>query len=259
MVYSFIQELRSLRHRFWLGLSERLRRSRGVYHETPAGRLREFNAEQTGRIAALRDRYGVRFELALSAATSANNYEYLDILDRAWAKSGLAQPCGGVVCDVGCASFWYASALQAFFRPRELVGVEVEGYRRFKDGHARIDYASGYVGALPNARFVVADYTNLELPADVVTAWFPFLTPGAILAWRLPLSMLQPERLFARIRRNLTRDGRLVMVNNGTEEAGRAARLCDAAGLRLMFRQAEAGTFSSHRLEPAVLSCWSRE
>ena len=259
MVYSFIQQLRSLRHRFWLDLSERLRWSRGVYHETPAGRLPAYDATQTGRIAALQDRYGVRFELALSAATSANNYEYLDILDRAWAKSGLAQPCGGVVCDVGCASFWYASALQAFFRPRELVGVEAEGYRLFRDGRTRIDYASGYVGALPNARFVVADYMNLELPADVVTAWFPFLTPGAILAWRLPLSMLQPERLFARIGRNLTPDGRLVMVNHGTDEAGRAARLCDAAGLRLRFRQAEAGTLSSHRREPAVLSCWSRE
>ena len=218
-----------------------------------------YDAEQTRRIAALQERYGVRFELALSAATSANNYEYLDILDRAWARSGLARPGGGVVCDVGCASFWYASALHAFFRPRELVGVEVEGYRLFKDGRARIDYASGYVGALPNARFVVADYANLELPADVVTAWFPFLTPGAILAWRLPLSMLKPEHLFARICGNLNPDGRLVMVNHGSDEAGRAATLCDAAGLRLMFRQAEVGTLSAHRRQPAVLSCWSRQ
>ena len=34
-------------------------------------------------------------------------------------------------------------------------------------------------------------------PADLITAWFPFLTPAAILAWRLPLSLLAPERLFA--------------------------------------------------------------
>ena len=63
-----------------------------------------------------------------------------------------------LLCDVGCASFWYAAALEAFFRPRAMVGVDVEGYRLFKDGRTRSDYAAGYVGQRPNARFVVADY-----------------------------------------------------------------------------------------------------
>ena len=61
----------------------------------------------------------------------------------------------------GCASFWYAAALEAFFRPRALVGVDVEGYRLFKDGRTRSDYAAGYVGQRPNARFVVADYLTV--------------------------------------------------------------------------------------------------
>ena len=71
----------------------------------------------------------------MNAATSVNNYEYLDLLDRGWADSGLPRPEGGAVCDVGCASFWYAAALQAFFRPGQLVGVEVEGHRLFRNGH----------------------------------------------------------------------------------------------------------------------------
>ena len=167
----------------------------------------------------------------MSAATSTNNYEYLDILDRAWGDSGLPRPEGGVVCDVGSASFWYAAALQAFFRPRELVGVEVEGHRLFKDGHSRIDYAAGYVGQIPGARFLVADYVDCELPADVITAWFPFLTPAALLAWRLPLSMLTPERLFARIYLNLRPKGLLVLVNHGAAEAAIAKVLCSAVGL----------------------------
>jgi hypothetical protein len=70
----------------------------------------------------------------MNSATSTNNYEYLDILDRAWAESGLTRPADGVVCDVGCASVWYAATLQTFFRPQELVGVEVEGHRLFRDG-----------------------------------------------------------------------------------------------------------------------------
>jgi hypothetical protein len=194
----------------------------------------------------------------MNAATSANNYEYLDILDRAWADCGLPHPEGGVLCDVGSASFWYAAALNAFFRPRELVGVEVEGHRLFKDGHSRIDYAAGYVGQIPGARFLVADYVECDLPADVITAWFPFMTPAALLAWRLPLSMLAPERLFVRIYRNLRPKGLLVLVNHGAAEAAIARGLCDAAGLKPVSSFAEPGPLSGHRVCPALLSCWTR-
>jgi SAM-dependent methyltransferase len=200
----------------------------------------------------------VKFELLMTSVTSLNNYEYLDILDRAWSHAELPRPSGGVICDIGCASFWYAAALTAFFKPRELVGVEVEGYRLFKNGHTRIDHAKGYVSQFPNAHFVVADYVSFESPADVITAWFPFLTPTAILAWRLPLSLLAPERLFQRIYHNLNPGGLLVMVNHGESEAALAEELCVAAGLRRMMRLDEPGVLSARRLSPAILSCWSR-
>ncbi len=258
-MYSWLQRLRSLRHRFWYGVSSRVRWSRGPHTETPARELPAFTLEQAKRIATLRNCYQVQFELRMNSATSRNNYEYLDILDRAWETSGLARPSGCVVCDVGCASFWYAATLQAFFRPRELVGIEVEGYRLYKDGHTRIDYASGYVAALPNARFVVANYVSCRLPADVITLWFPFLTPAAILAWRLPLSLLSPASLFETIYHNLNPDGMLVMVNHGCAEADLAAKLCAAAGLRRLSGFAEPGVFSAHRGRPAVLSWWARQ
>ena len=148
-VYSLLQRLRSLRHRLSYSVSESVRWSRGRYRETAAGELPDLPLEQAQRIAALKSRYQVCFEAGLSAATSVRNYEYLDILDQAWAEAGLARPEGGSLCDVGCASFWYAAALHAFFRPRNLVGVEVEGHRLFKDARTRIDYAAGYVAPLP--------------------------------------------------------------------------------------------------------------
>ena len=128
-MYSWLQRLKSLRHGFWFGVSERIRWSRGAFEETPAGELCTVDLEQAERIAALRNRYQVQFERQLSAATSANNYEYLDVLDRGWTESGMARPSGGVLCDIGCASFWYAATLQTFFRPDRMVGVEVEGHR----------------------------------------------------------------------------------------------------------------------------------
>jgi hypothetical protein len=117
---SLVQRLRSLRHGFWYGVSERMRWSRGTYRERPALELPQLAQEEAQRIAALQRRYQMRFELQLNAATSLRNYEYLDILDRAWQEAGLKPPSGGILCDVGCANFWYVSALQAFFRPASL-------------------------------------------------------------------------------------------------------------------------------------------
>jgi SAM-dependent methyltransferase len=245
-----------LRHSFWYAVSERIRWSRGAFEETPARELCIVDREQSQRIAALRDRYQVQFELRMSAATSINNYEYLDILDRGWGESGMRRPVGGELCDIGCASFWYAATLQAFFRPDCMVGVEVEGHRLFRDGRARIDYAAGYLRQLANARFIIADYTTHDGPADLVTAWFPFLTPAAILAWRLPLSLLAPGRLFRQIRHNLRPDGLFFMVNHGLQEWAMGEELCSAAGLRLAARWSAAAALSRHRALSPVLSWW---
>jgi hypothetical protein len=257
-VYSWLQRLRSLRHRFWYGVSETLRWSRGTYRETAAHELPALSTEEAQRIAALQSRYGVRFEAQLSAATSVRNYEYLDILDETRSAAGLPRIECGVLCDVGCASFWYAAALAAFFRPQRLIGVEVEGHRLFKDGRTRIDYARGYIASVPNASFVVADFLAFVEPADVITAWFPFVTPTAILAWRLPLSLLRPERLFRRVAQNLTAQGIFFMVNHGPAEADLASALCDAAGLRPIWRGVASSVLSRYREASPVVSCWQR-
>jgi SAM-dependent methyltransferase len=251
-----IKRLRSWRNGFWFGVSRRVRWSRGMHRERPAGELRDLGPEEAERVSALRGRYQVRFEHTLSRRSSTINYEYLDILDRAWEHWGRDPPRGGLVCDVGCASFWYAAALHAFFRPERLIGVEIEGHRLFRDGRARIDYAAGYVADVPNAEFVVADYASFRQPADTITAWFPFLTSTAILAWRLPLSLLKPEPLFASIKHNLKADGLFIMVNHGSSEAQLASDRCSAAGLRPLGRWQHTGPLSLYRSAPPILSWW---
>ncbi len=192
----------------------------------------------------------------MTAATCMNNYEYLDILDRGWRASGLPRPAGGALCDIGCASFWYAATLDAFFKPATLLGVEVEGHRLFRDGRSRVDYAAGYLRSVPGARFVVADYARFESPADVITAWFPFVTAGAILAWRLPLSLLTPQAMMRQIHHNLAPQGVFFMVNHGHAEAGVAHELCAAAGLRLRAEWFGPGVVNPGRETPPVLSWW---
>jgi hypothetical protein len=204
----------------------------------------------------LRSRYQVNFALQMNAKTCLDNYEYLDILDGAWREWSGPRPSGGLLCDIGCASFWYAATLHAFFHPDRMLGIEIEGYRLFRDGRSRIDYAAGYVQNCPNTEFIVADYANFRQPADVITAWFPFLTPVPVLAWRLPLSLLAPDRMFASVKHNLNPDGWFVMVNHGLREAALAESLCTAAGLSLTARWAEMGPLSAHRSHPPVISAW---
>ncbi len=240
-------------------MSERARWSRGVFYETPVLRLPALPAEQSRRIAALQERYQARFESEFGLQTSLNNYEYLDILDHAWPGGIRPRPQGmELLCDVGCASFWYAAALDVYFRPRAMVGVDVEGYRLFKDGRTRSDYAAGYLARRPHARFVIADYGAYAEPADLITAWFPFLTPAAILAWRLPLSLLKPERLIRQIHHNLKPGGSFLMVNHGWEEARLAETLCVAAGFHLNWRESTASLLSRGRPLPPVVSSWHR-
>jgi len=75
-MYSLFQRLRSLRHGFWYGISERIRWSCGAYQETPAREPGTLEREQAERIAALGNRYQVQSEQRMSAATGTNNYEY---------------------------------------------------------------------------------------------------------------------------------------------------------------------------------------
>lgn len=251
------QRLRSWRNSLGLSLSQRLRASRGEFRERPCGRLVRVDARIDGRIQALQRRYAMRFESTLNARTSLNNYAYLELLDRAFDAAGETAPRPGRLTDVGCASFWYAAALHAFFRPGELAGFEIEGYRRFWNGHTRADYARGYAGALPGGRFVAADYGSVDAPADLISCWYPFLTAAPLLAWGLPLKLLKPVELFESIGRNLVPGGAVLLVNHGQREAALAAGHAERVGLHRQWIWAEADPLVP-RLEPPVASYWRR-
>ena len=254
--YSLLQRCRSLYHGLWFRLSEGIRWSRRPCYETPIGCLSGLAAWQITRIDELHARYNVGFEDHYNHHTALANYAYLDLLDQAWASANRPVPQGTAVTDVGCANFWYARTLHAFFRPATLTGVDVEGFRLYPTGHSRYDAACGYIADLPQTSFLVADYCTVENRADVITAWFPFVTPSPVLAWRLPLTLFSPEPLFDRIARNLTPQGLFFMVNQGSEEAAVAAAYCRRAGLRLVNQWVHPRPLRA-RPHPPVASWWS--
>jgi hypothetical protein len=252
-----LDRLRSGYFAFQLALSESFGRRPRARPERAAQQLPALAPAAAARIAVLAAGLATPFEARYAADTALQNYVYFDWLARLYAAAGRAPPPSPEVHDVGCASFWYAAALDAWFRPRHLVGIELEGRRRLRGGISRHDRALGYVAGLPQAEFRVADYAAFRAPADVVTAFFPFVTPQPVLAWRLPLGVLAPGALFAAIATNLRPGGEFVMVNHGPEEAAVAARFAAAAGLRPRARLDDDLPLA-RRTAPAVATLWIR-
>jgi hypothetical protein len=255
------QHLRSWRNALTLRIAAQVRFSRGVYVETACGTLSSQPAARAARIEELAVRYGARSESWLSEDTSLNNYAYLDVLDRAFAaarpelREGL--PAGAALGDVGCANFWYASALQVFFRPGRLDGYDVEAFRRYANGHTRQDYAAGYARRWPETRFHGLDYRQVSTPADLITCWFPFVSAEPLLAWGLPLKLLKPIDLFEKMAGNLSSGGGLFMVNHGAGEAQIAADYAVSAGFRRLLSWEHAAPLLPRPRSP-VASYWQR-
>ncbi len=247
--------LRSGYHRIWYEASQALRWSRGTYRETSIGTHPNLTASQRDRIEELSKIYGVRFESRYPPETSLFNYGYLDTLDRARQNLNWTIPQEQHVCDVGSANFAYAAALQAFFHPSQLVGTEVDGHRLYCNGRSRIDYAQGHIQDLPNTEYVVGDYRNYHRPAELITAWFPFVTPKPLLAWRLPLSLFDPATIFSQIANNLVPGGSFVMINHSQTEATVARTIAESTGLVCRGQYVHT-TPLRPRTQSAVLTLW---
>lgn len=225
------QWLRSQALGLRFALSRRLRWRRLGYVEAAAGELSGLEPTVAARIEQLRARYGCSFERRYHRLHSLENYLYLDLLDRLRAVVGAGWPKGGDWLDVGSKHFWYAPVLLDSLRPASLVGVEIEGYRIYADGHSRHDYAQYYLAGLTNVRYQVQDVMDWRQPVDGISCFYPFLLPGTVLAWGLPVTVLRPRALFAHLADCLRPGGHLLMVNQGLAEAARAQTLVEAAGL----------------------------
>jgi len=255
--FSLTDRLRSGYHRIWYEASQALRWSCGKYREAPLGTLPDISPFQQKRIEELVRAYGLQFELGYPPETAFMNYGYLDLLDRARTALNWTIPSGQVVCDVGSANFSYAGALHTFFQPTQMKGIEVDGHRVYCNGRSRIDYAQGHIQDLPNTDYVVADYRHYHQSANIITAWYPFVTPQPLLAWRLPLSLFDPATLFVRMANNLVVGGTFVMINHSPTETTVARTIAESVGL-VCRGQYVHNTPLRPRTQPAVLTLWQQ-
>jgi hypothetical protein len=165
--------------------------------------------------------------------------EFLECFD--WA--GLAAfPRELRIADIGAKNFFAAPALDRFFRSRdrnpEIHGIEIDAFRRYRDGWTRRDYGELYAGRIPRGFFHATDFRRWGEDLDLALLLNPFVTPEALIGWGLPLSLFDPESLFRRAAHLLRPRSGCLLVSCPTEqELAAVLRLAEAAGFRLLQRR----------------------
>mgnify|MGYP000200440590 CR=1 FL=1 len=226
--------LRSAYYRWWYEISQGFTWSRRQYHEEPARRLpASLTSQQQLTIQRLQLTYNVKFENQVASCTALENYEYLDLFDQAQEKLNWQPTLNQEVVDVGSLNFYYAPSLHACFHPRTLSGIELEGYRVYTNLYNRFEYAQCYIRPYANTSYRVMDFCDYAGEVDGITCFYPFVIPGPLIAWRLPLKVFQPQRLFEQMSRCLKPNGFLLMMNHGEEEAQVALAFAQQCGLQL--------------------------
>ncbi len=147
------------------------------------------------------------------------------------------------VLDVGSKNFDYVDALHGFFshcggdRKVQLVGVEIDAYRRYTDLRTRQAWADHYCAQVPGADFVAGDVADVSVaalaqPFDVITWFFPFVTEFPLLRWGLPLKFFSPQELLAAVWSRLAPGGVLIVANQNEREADLQRDLLVKLGLQ---------------------------
>ncbi|MCA9473379.1 MAG: hypothetical protein MRJ96_06680 [Nitrospirales bacterium] len=251
--------IRSAYYRCWYEVSRGFTWIRREYREDPVHTLPEsLTAQQRQRIESLQDQYGVQFENQFQSSTALDNYEYLDMLHQVTQILDWRPQADQSLVDVGSLNFYYAPAIHAFFRPRQLAGIEIEGYRVYTNFYSRFDYAQYYIRGLPNTSYTVMDFCEYGGSVDGITCFYPFVIPDPLVAWRLPLKVYRPQRLFARMEKSLNAQGFLLMLNHGKEEAGWACEFAQRSGFQ-GFQPPQALQPLFPRSEIPIISLWHKD
>ena len=157
----------------------------------------------------------------------------------ACVRANLA-PDPEVVYDIGCRNWSYAPAVAAAFPRARLVGVEVDGGRRYWNLHRRIDAAASQASELSctghRANVIFDDFRNLVLPASTVSSalfcfFYPFVSERPCRKWGLPVSFARFYSLLAHAQTSEARQNQVLSVHQGEWEAVLARQAYGRAGL----------------------------
>ena len=156
-----------------------------------------------------------------------------------------------LVVDVGCSNWSYVRALANSFPNAALLGVELDGGRRYWNLHRRIDYAQAYADEVrKEGRWVevywrdflqLVTLTHVKIPAKsevLFCFFFPFVSENPCLKWGLPRRYVNFEALLKKVHllcESAALQSRILSVHQGEWEAHEAER--SYSNLKLAVKQ----------------------
>jgi len=104
------------------------------------------------------------------------------------------------IADIGARNFAFAQVLDEHFKAlgyqAAIHGIEMDAYRRMINFHTRADYGNYYAKSIRSGQFHPIDFLMWQKPLQIGFLLNPFVAREALLSWGLPLSSLQPEKIF---------------------------------------------------------------
>ena len=162
------------------------------------------------------------------------------------------------VWDVGCRNWSYAPALERFFEKNALlIGVEVDGSRRYLNLYRRRDFAEAHADRLRSkgrtAQFIAKDFrqvqvraqTEIKTQADLSPKllfcfFYPFVSEHPCLKWGLPSGFSNFSELLVRaseITNESQAHGKILSLHQGEWELDLALAAFQKVGLTVQTKK----------------------
>jgi|GEM_PF-3313547 len=256
--FSFWQQFRLFPAALHFYVRACLKISRRDYVEKPVRFLPGLTAQQQNVIETLNAHYHAYFEQRLNYLNSLENYHLLHLLHvhRAYLPSTAA-----CMVDVGSRNFVYLPVFMHLFSPKEIHGVEIDAYPLMTDGHTRFSQATYYLSFYASSFYHVCDFLRFRHTrpgsCDVISMFYPFVSPRPFLSWSLPKSAYHPENFFKHAHQLLVPGGALMMINQGYKEFLRASYYAQWAGFKNTY-YALCRSLLLPRPDVPILSVWNR-
>jgi len=205
------------------------------------------NQLESDRYLELKARFKLdEFADHISWSSLYGAYFFLDVLEKALSLS--TKPLDPTehlrILDVGTKNFDAAPALYNFFRHRssgalprvDVTGIEIDAYRVYRSLFSRYDVGRFYERLITfsdredTPRYLPGDFLGHEDSYNILTCFFPFMSPFALLAWGLPTALLAPRRFLDHMITRLQPNGLAIIVNQTKAERDIQIDLLEQSG-----------------------------
>ncbi|MBQ8635603.1 hypothetical protein IJ425_05580 [bacterium] len=153
------------------------------------------------------------------------------------------------ILDIGCKNFFYAQGEYQFFKTFAkdvfLDGVELDAYRLYSNFFTRYEVAKFYIKGNENIKYIADNLLNIKKQYDYITWFLPFVKYAPHKYWGLPNKYFMPEKLLEYAYSLLKPNGKMLIVNQGIEEAKIQKKLLE----KLCLKYVEKGIVKSDFLE----------